>query len=154
MGQARHDADREGNDGIIGLVRETADGLGELIADHIKLARTEIVAEAKTFGRQATVLLVAGLVLAIGYALACVAAALALAPWLGAPLAFVCVGALHGLAGAIAVATAVRRIRRTRLLGETVAEVGRSVKALAPEADGRALEPRRESLPPAGRPLS
>jgi hypothetical protein len=132
MAHARYDSDSHGSDGIIGLVRETADGLSQLIADHIRLARTEIAADARVYGRQSAVLAVAGFVLALGYALACVAASLALAPYLGTAIAFVCVGGLHIVAGTIAVAVALRRMRRTRLLGESVAEMGRSVSALAP----------------------
>jgi hypothetical protein len=152
MAHARDGSNHDGSDGIIGLVRETADGLGQLIADHIKLARTEIVADAKIYGRQTTVLVIAGVVLAIGYALACVAAALALAPLLGTAVAFVCVGGLHLLAGTIAIAVALRRIRGTRVLGETVTEVSRSVSALAATTPP-ALEAREPPLP-TGRRLS
>jgi hypothetical protein len=151
MAHARDGLD--GSDSIIGLVRETADGFGRLVADHIKLARTEIVADAKIYGRQTTVLVIASVVLVIGYGLACVAAALALGPFLGTAVAFVCVGGLHLLAGAIAIAVALRRIRRTRLLSETVTEVSRSVSALAPDGTPPALEARQGSLP-AGRRVS
>jgi hypothetical protein len=155
MAHPRYDSDSHGSDGIIGLVRETADGLSQLIADHIKLARTEIAADARVYARQSAVLAVAGFVLALGYALACVAASLALARYLGTALAFICVGGLHILAGAIAVGVALRRMRRTRLLGESVAEMGRSVSALSPAmTSGNGFERTNDQpgLPPDGLP--
>ena len=109
-------------DGFIALVRETADGLGRLIADHIKLARTEIVADAKSYGRDLSVLGVAVFVLALGYGLACIA---------GAPLAFAAVAGLHLLIGAVGVAAAARAMRRTPPLLGTRNEVSRSVAALS-----------------------
>lgn len=72
-------AENEEREGIVGLIRETVDGLRDLIADHIKLARIELVADAKTYGRGIAVLAVAGLVLAIGYIFGLIAAALCLA---------------------------------------------------------------------------
>src|SRR4029078_7092278 len=76
------------SDGIMSLVKETADGLGRLIADHIKLARVEMVADAKEYGRHVGLLTVAGIFVAIGYVFAWIAAALGLARWGGAPRAF------------------------------------------------------------------
>lgn len=121
----------ETSDGIIGLVRETADGLGRLVADHIKLARLEIVADAKGYARETAVLLVGALILLVGYGFAWLAIALTLATWLGAPIAFGCVAALHLAAGGVALGAATRRMKRARLMGETASEVSRSVSALA-----------------------
>ena len=118
-------------DGFIALVKETADGLGRLIADHIKLARTEIVADAKSYGRDLSVLGVAVFVLALGYGLACIAGALALGRAIGAPLAFAAVAGLHLLIGAVGVAAAARAMRRTPPLLGTRSEVSRSVAALS-----------------------
>ena len=38
-------------DGIITLVKETASGFGQLVADHIRLARVEMTADAKSYAR-------------------------------------------------------------------------------------------------------
>src|SRR6185503_2179061 len=46
---------KEESDGIIALVKETADGFGHLIAEHVKLARLELVADAKASGRKIAV---------------------------------------------------------------------------------------------------
>jgi len=119
------------SDGIIALVRETADGLGQLIADHVKLARVELASDARFYVRDLTVLVIAGLVLFLGYAIACVAAGLALGRAMhNTPLAFGAVAALHLIAGAIGVVLAAKRAKRVRLMHDTAEEVSRSVSAL------------------------
>jgi uncharacterized membrane protein YqjE len=128
----------EEREGIVSLLRETVDGLRILIADHIKLARIEMVADAKTYGRSVAVLAVAGLVLAIGYVFALIAAALGLARILGAPVAFGAVAALHLVVGGIAVAWSMGKMRRTRLMHDTVVEAKGSISALARPLQGRA----------------
>jgi len=122
-----------GNDspeGFVGLLRETADGLGQLVADHIKLARLELTADARSYGQGVATLVIAGAVLTLGYAFAWLAIGLALARLWGAPIAFAAVAVLHLLAGAIAVSTAVKRMKRTRLMRESANAASRSVDAL------------------------
>ena len=124
--QAGHDAP----EGVVGLLKETADGLGQLIADHIKLARLELAADMRSYGQGVATLAMAGGIILLGYAFAWVAIALALARLWGAPIAFGAVAALHLVAGAIAVATAIKRMKGTRLMRDTANEVSRSVDAL------------------------
>ena len=78
--------DHEG--GLIALVRETASGFGQLVADHIRLARLEMTADAKSYVRDGSMLLIGGFVLAVGYGMACLAAGLALSRVIGGPMAF------------------------------------------------------------------
>jgi hypothetical protein len=127
-------------DGIMSLVKETADGLGRLIADHIKLARVEMVADAKEYGRHVGLLTVAGIFVVIGYVFGWIAAALAVARWVGAPLAFLIVALLHIAGGAIGLGVVSRRLKTTaRPLDDTVSEVNRSVATLAAQV-GRGAE--------------
>ena len=128
----------EDREGIVGLIRETLDGLRDLIADHIKLARVEMVSDAKTYGRSIAVLVVAGLVLAIGYIFGLIAAALALGRVWGTPVAFVAVAALHLLVGGIAMVSAMTKMRRTHPMHDTVVEAKDSLTALARPLQGRA----------------
>jgi hypothetical protein len=128
----------EEREGIVGLIRETLDGLRDLIADHIKLARVEMVSDAKTYGRSIAVLVVAGLVLAIGYVFGLIAAALALGRVWGTPLAFVAVAALHVVGGGVAMISAMARMRRTHPMHDTVVEAKDSLTALARPLQGRA----------------
>jgi len=129
-------------EGIVDLVRETVDGLRTLIADHIKLARVELATALTTSGRSVAALAGAGGVLAVGYVFAWIAAALGLGRLIGAPLAFVAVAVLHLLVGGLAIAWATGKVRRTRLMNDTVAETKSTVHALRHPMDGRALEGR------------
>jgi uncharacterized membrane protein YqjE len=122
---------REESDGIISLIRETADGLGKLIADHVKLARVELVSDARFYARDLAVMAGFGVVLFVGYILGWIAAGLAIGRAIhNTPLAFAAVAALHLIAGAIGVVVAAKRAKRVRLMHDTAEEVGRSVSAL------------------------
>ena len=123
--------DKDQGDGIIGLVRETVDGIGHLVAEHIKLARLELVAEAKVTGRRLALIALVVPIVFMGYALACIGLAVLLARSLGTSNAFFLVGGVHVILGGLAVAVAVARLRRTQTLRETVQEVGRSVDVIA-----------------------
>jgi hypothetical protein len=120
----------DGDGGIIALVKETASGFGQLVGDHIRLARLEMTADAKSYVRDVAMLLCAGFVVAVGYGLACIAAGTALARVMGAPLAFVALAVLHLIVGAIALALIVRRMKSIQLMRETKYEVSRSVSTL------------------------
>jgi len=141
-----HDVDRDG-DGILTLIRETVDGLGRLVADHIKLARLELVADVKVQGRRAvTIALIVPFVF-LGYALGCVGLALALGRWLGEAVGFFIVGGFHFFAGALAVAVALARLRNASLMRETANEVSMSLATLARPAAGDAGDARPETAP-------
>jgi hypothetical protein len=105
------------------------------------------------------VLLVGAFVLAIGYGLACIAAGTALARLIGGPLAFVCLAVLHLAVGALALALAIRRMKRVQLMHDTKLEVSPSVRALSARAhawgaDGSAVEaPSREVRNPSRVPI-
>jgi hypothetical protein len=122
---------KEESDGIIALIKETADGFGRLIAEHIKLARLELVADVKSQGRKIVIVALIVPVVFIGYALACVGLATLLAPALGTPGAFFLVGGPHLLLGVGGIAIAVGRLRSAQPLRETAHEVSRSVEAIA-----------------------
>ena len=122
---------REEGDGIIALVRETADGLGKLIADHVKLARVELVSDARFYVRDLAVMAAAGVVLLVGYVIGLLAAGLALGRAINnTPLAFAAVAAVHLIAGAIGLVVGAKRAKRVRLMHDTAEEVSRSVSAL------------------------
>lgn len=122
----------EETDGLAALLRETADGLGRLIADHVRLAKLELLVDARTLGRQASLLLIALPLCLVGYLFVCLAGIFALAPLLGRVAAFLLVGGAHVIFGAGALWVAVRRLRRRpRLMDDTVAEVTRTFEAMS-----------------------
>lgn len=131
-------AGQDAPDGVVGLLRETADGLGQLIADHIKLARLELAADARSYGQGVATLVVAGFILSLGYAFAWLAIGLAVARWCGAPIAFGGIAVLHLVAGGVAVSSAIKRMKRTRLMRESATEASRSVSALTRPLERRA----------------
>jgi hypothetical protein len=143
----RSRANNEG-DGLFELVRETADGLGRLIADHIKLARVEIVADARAYGRRAGLLAVAAAFLVVGYLFVWLAAALGLALLIGEPLAFLAVAGLHLIGGAIGLMVVTRKLRQARVMDGTVSEVERSISTLRAQVNGEAA-----TAPPAPPPV-
>ena len=67
------------------LVAEAVDSLGELVADHTRLARLELAADVRIYARATGGVVVAALLLTAGYVLGSVAAALALARFTGMP---------------------------------------------------------------------
>jgi Putative Actinobacterial Holin-X, holin superfamily III len=130
---------REDGEGIVARLKETADGLGQLVGDHVRLARIELVAEVRSYGRGVASIAVAALLLLIGYVFAWTAAALALARLVGAPLAFVIVAAPHLIAGAIGIVSGARRVQKTPLLPESGIEAARTMNALTHPLPARNL---------------
>ncbi len=115
------------------LVKNVMDGLGTLVAGHVKLARTELEVSAKTFGRHLGLLAIAGAFALLGYAFGCVAGALALAGVIGAPLAFLAVGGAHVLGAGVVIGVLWRRTVPSPL-GETMAELDHTVSLLSADA--------------------
>ena len=132
----------DSSDGIISLVKETASGLGQLVADHIRLARLEMTADAKSYARDIGMLLAGGFILAVGYALGCIAAGTALARVIGAPLAFLALALLHMAVGIIALIVIAGRMKHVQLMQGTKHEVSRSVNALSATARSNGLTAR------------
>jgi uncharacterized membrane protein YqjE len=127
---------------LLSLMKDLVDALGTLIAGHLRLARAELGDDARLLVRRATL---AGFVVAlglVGYGLACVAGALALAPLTGAPLAFLAVGGAHLVGASVCLAVWLRHAP-PRPLGESLTALDRTVTALAASADG-ALRPARQ----------
>jgi len=113
------------------LLQETAESLGLLIADHVKLARIELQTDVRIYARALGVSLLAGALLLFGYLFAWTALALALAKLWGPPSAFAAVAAVHLLVGALSLGAASRKVQRTKLLQESIVEARGSVRALA-----------------------
>jgi hypothetical protein len=119
------------DEGVIDLVRETANGVGDLVALHLKLARRELAGELRAMGDRATGLGLFAALLVVGYALAMVGVALVIgahAP-LGTP--FLIVGGGHVVLAGAGLARLTRRKRATtEVLGLTGNEAKKSLEAL------------------------
>lgn len=126
------DQQREGGDSIVALFKETADSVGHLIGDHIKLTRLELHADLKTSFRRLLGLAIPLLFGMLGYAILCMGLAIALGRQMGLVSSLCLVGGVHLSGAAGAGAIAVRRLRGLNLMTETAQEFNRSVTALAP----------------------
>lgn len=127
------------------LLKEMADSLGVLIADHVKLARIELQTDVRIYAGALGVSLVAGIVLVFGYLFAWTALALALAQRWSAPVSFAAVAAVHLLLGALSLRAVSRKVQRTKVLRESIVEARGSVRALAHSAlaDSAPAQPRK-----------
>jgi uncharacterized membrane protein YqjE len=119
---------------ILALIKDLVDGLGTLLTSHIRLARVELAGELGRQGRRLGLVACAGALLFVGYAFSCVAGAVALAPFVGLPLAFLAVGGVNLLAAGIALPR-ILAPAPTGLLDESVSELRRTVVALAQVGD-------------------
>ncbi|HEX3695923.1 MAG TPA: phage holin family protein [Polyangia bacterium] len=128
------------NEGLLGLVRETMDGIGRLISEHMKLARLEFQADIKTYGRSLAVLLLVAAVFVLAYGLACIGLAVLLSRWMPLAYSFFAVAGGHVLVGAIAAAVVVSKLRTSQpLMRDSVNEVQRSVGALTGARSGNGI---------------
>ena len=131
----------QANESILALIKETADGFGHLLADHIKLARLELVADVKSYGRQVALIALIVPILFMGYAIVCLGLAALLAPLVGHAGGLLLVGGAHVVIGAIAIAVAVGRLRRAQPMSESVEEMSRSMETFAPARSGNGAHP-------------
>jgi uncharacterized membrane protein YqjE len=128
---------------LLSLVRELVDALGALVAGHLRLARAELGGDARRFARRAALLGVAAAFGFVGYGLACLAAGLALAPVMGAPLAFLALGGLHVVGASIGLGVLLARAPR-RPLDESLTALDQTfhaVAALRPSPNGASTAP-------------
>ena len=126
-------------DGVVGLARETADALGRLTVQHLRLARLEIKADLRAMGLQAGIIAVLAAVATVGYGLTMAGLAFILEGSSKGGIALLISGIVHvGGAGA-GVLIAVARLRRLRLMNATADEVNES---LAPLGLGSAANPK------------
>lgn len=124
-------------DSLSVLVKETVDGLGQLMGEHVRLFKLECAEDLNITLRQAArVAVVVGFAF-VGYVFVWVGAVALLAPLLGVASAAFLVGGLHLAGGAIGLGLALRGLARTRLLDGTALEVHRTVRELTAASSGR-----------------
>ena len=119
--------------GVTDLVARLVDGLGQLVAQHVALARLELGEEARSVGRAVGTLALFVPLVVVGYAMLCLALALALADLIPLPWAVCVVGVANLLAAGVGFLTASKALRR-RPLPETSRAVRESAQLLSQEA--------------------
>ena len=147
-----------GNEGIATLLKGTADAMGHLLAGHLKLARLELVEDAKAMGRPAIIVATCAMLAAVGYGLVMLGLAATLQPLTGWPLAFLLLGGLHLVGSALGAWLALRRLKAVKVLDDSSQKASDSMVTLAtatgepdrPQTDmekAREREERRPELP-------
>jgi uncharacterized membrane protein YqjE len=121
--------------GVTDLVARLVDGLAQLLAQHVALARLELGEESRSLGRALGTLALFVPLLVVGYAMLCFGLAFALAAWLSLPGAVLLVGAVNLVVGGVGLWTA-RKAFAHRVLQETTAAVRESARALQVDAQG------------------
>ena len=123
--------------GMTELVARLVDGIGQLLAQHVALARIELSEEAHSVGRALGTMALFVPLLVVGYAMLCFGLAFALSGLLSVPLAVLLVGLANFVAGGVALWRVYRTLKRPAL-EESTAAARESARALAAEVRGEA----------------
>jgi uncharacterized membrane protein YqjE len=128
-------------EGVVALVQQTADALGRLTVEHLRLARLEMKSDLREMGRQVARLAVMTALAVVGYGLGMAGLALILGqrPATGVPLLII--GAAHVLIAGAAIVLAVVRLRRVRLMRSTTEEISQTLQI------GATTPPARRPMP-------
>lgn len=129
---------RDKADGVVELARETADALGRLTVQHLRLARLEIKADLRTMGVHAGIIAVLAALATVGYGLAMAGLAIVLDGGAKGGIPLLIIGAIHVLGAGVGILVALFRLRRLRLMNSTADEVHQS---LAPLGIGSGAKP-------------
>lgn len=136
-------------------LRELVDAFSELVAQHVRLARMELSADAKFVGIRVGLIAAFAPLILVGYGFLCVALALALRRWMEADLAFLAVGFLNLIIGGVGIAVVARQLGGRKVLNATVNELDTSTALLLPkeaETPAAALAPNTRPALTNGRP--
>jgi hypothetical protein len=130
--------ERDKPEGVVGLARETADALGRLTVQHLRLARLEIKADLRAMGLQAGLIAVLAGLGTVGYGLTMAGLALFLDGGSKGGIPLLIIGGVHVLGAGAGILIVLARLRRLRLMNATTDEVNQS---LAPLGIGTAAKP-------------
>ncbi len=136
--------ERDKVDGVVGLVRETADALGRLTVQHLRLARLEIKADLRVMGRQAGLIAVLAALVTVGYGLTMAGLAFVLGDGTAVGIPLLVIGAVHIAGAGVGILIAMSRLRRLHLMNATADEMNQS---LAPLGLGTTSEPTSVPMP-------
>jgi hypothetical protein len=124
------DRGTEKPDGVLGLARETADALGQLTVQHLRLARLEIKADLRAMGLQAGLIALLTAIAVVGYGLVMAGLAFILGGGTTGGIPLVIIGIAHVAGAGVGILIAAVRLRRVRLMNTTAGEVNRSLAPL------------------------
>jgi hypothetical protein len=125
-----NDGEGERGDGVLALARQTAEGMAELVGNHLKLARLEFTGDLLKVVTRARLIVLLGALVLVGYALVMAGLAVLVSGMRAVGTSLLLVGAAHvGICG-LGLLSAVRRRNGLHLMDDTGREVQRSFAIL------------------------
>ncbi|MEP6652996.1 MAG: phage holin family protein [Myxococcales bacterium] len=121
---------------VADLLRETADGMGQLVIQHVKLAQLELTAELRAMGSRAALIAIYVVLMVVGYMLTMTGVALLVGAQTRLGWCFLGLGLLHVVGTAFGMLLAFRNRPHPRLMQNSTDELNQSATALI--AAGRA----------------
>jgi hypothetical protein len=115
---------------VVGLVRQTAEGIADLLGKHLKLARLEFTEDLLKVVNRARLIVILGALVAIGYALAMAGLAVFLGGSRAVGASLLIVGGVHVGACSLGLFSAVRRLGGLQLMDNTSGEMQQSFATL------------------------
>lgn len=116
--------------GLSARVREAALDLGNLVGQHVKLAKLELNLELHAMGRRAAILAVLATLVALGYALAMAGFAFVIGGNHGVGIPLVIIGVVHVTGAGLGLVLSPLRKRGTQFMSTSVTAMTRSLETL------------------------
>lgn len=116
--------------GVGALTRQTLESFVDLVGAQVRLAKTELAVDSKTFITRGAQLALFAPLLVVGYFFACAALTAILAPAVGWAAALGIIAAANLLVGCIGCAVMWTRFKRVDPVNQTIASVGKSVRQI------------------------
>jgi uncharacterized membrane protein YqjE len=108
---------------VISQLRELVEGVSELTAQHIRLARLELAEDARFVGLRVGVIAALAPLILVGYSFLCLALALVLRRVMPDEAAFAVVGLLNLLVGGVGIASVVKQLNGRKVMDATLREL-------------------------------
>jgi hypothetical protein len=125
-----HRLPRPSPEGVLELIRQTAEGLADLLGKHLKLARLEFTGDLLKVASRARLILVLGALLAVGYALAMAGLAVCVGGNRAVGVSLLILGGVHLGPCSLGLRAVVRRLGGMQLMDDTSGEAQRSFATL------------------------
>jgi uncharacterized membrane protein YqjE len=108
---------------LLAQMRELVDSVSELTAQHVRLARLEFSEDARYVGVRVGVIAALAPLVLVGYGFLCIALALALKRVMAADLAFLIVGLVNLVPGAIGIGFVAQQLQGRKVMDATLTEL-------------------------------
>jgi uncharacterized membrane protein YqjE len=118
-------------------LRELIDAFGELVAQHVRLARMELAEDARFVGIRVGIIAGLAPLILVGYGFLCIALALTLRRVMAADLAFLIVGIINLLIGGIGIALVGKQLQGRKVMNATLRELDTSTAIAMPSQEQR-----------------